>query len=548
MNDSPTAARRIPVNDRCARYSESIGNYLRRNRRLICLCLIATFVWGLCAHADIFIQNSFSHDTLNEFNAEIFGYDWKIQLGRVFVPAYRCIVRGPIALPWLTGVLSLLYISFAVFLTAKVFDIHSPVLIFLTSGIFAVNRAYIATAASFIQDLDCNMLALALAVLSVYLWKRFDRGYLLGMIPLCLAIGLYQSFISVPITLIIIYLVLRLLSGERFGAAFRRGLKGVAMIIGAGVLYFIALKTVYKVTGLAIHSGSYNSLDTALSMSASEIIRAAIKGYLYTCRRIMTTTSVYPKMLVVAVHAILILVSGSIVLCRLFQREIGIREKILALALIALLPLGMNIVYPLTGGMSHDVMEFSFWLSYLFALLIAWWAIAHFDAMKPLLKYGQRFVSVCLVFCVLWGNVRTANMAYLKKNLEQQANLSLFTRIVCRMEGQEGYVIGETPVVFSGAPVQMLEPVPGLEDLSNVFGCRYPYVLYSIERKRYCAYFDYILMNPAKMADPEIWSQMQTDSRVVAMPSYPEEGCMAFLDGVLVVKLGEQPPRKNSES
>lgn len=536
------------MNTRYERYANGIAGFIRRNRRLIILCLISTFVWGLFAHSSVFLQNLFTHDALNEFNADIFGNDWKIQLGRIFVPAYHYIVRGSTVSPWLNGLLSLLYISFAVFLTVKIFDIHSPVLTILISGIYAVNRAYIATAASFTQDLDCNMFAFALTVLSVYLWNRSDKGYLLGIIPLCLAIGLYQGFISVAITLIILCLVMRLLNGERFGNAFRQGLKSVAMILAAGVLYFIALKLVCKVTGISIHSGSYNSLDTVLSMSVPEIIRTMIKGYIWTCRRILTTSSVFPKMLVVAVHAILILISAAIVLCRLFQKEIGIKERILTLVLIALLPLGMNIIYPLTGGMSHDVMEFSFWLCYLFVLLLAWWAIAHFDAMRPLFKFGQRIVSVCLICLVLWGNVRTANMAYLKKDLEQRASFSMFTRIVCRMESMEGYVLGETPVVFYGAPVQMLETAPGFEKLTDMFGCQYPYALYSLGRERYCAYFDYILLNPAKMADPEIWSQMQSDSRIAAMPSYPEEGCMAFLDGVLVVKLGEQPPRKNSES
>lgn len=539
MRDSNILTRTVAMNDRYEFYVNNFVKSIKRNRKLIFLCLIATFAWGLLTHSYIFLHSSFSHDSLNEFNAEVFGNDWRIQLGRIFVPAYRFIVRDSITLPWLIGVLSLLYISLAVFLIVKLFDIHSTVLTVVISGIFTANITVIATAATYIHDLDCNMLALALAVFSVYLWKNFDKGFLYGIIPLCLSIGLYQSYISVAITLIILYLVMKLLDGEQFGNSFKQGIKSIGMIIGAVVLFFIAMKIVCNITDISIMTGNYNSIDTVFSMSIPEIIYTAINGYIRTCYKILTVTSVYPRIMVFAVHAIMIVIPGVIILCRVFQKKIKIKEKILTLVLIALLPVSMNIVYPLTGGMSHDLMEFGFWLVYLFVLLIAWWAIEHFKALKPLLKYGQRFVTVCLVFLVLWGNVQTANAAYLKKDLEQQANLSLFTRIVYQMENYDGYVTGETPVVFVGTPEALLDTIPGFEQIYNITGCWNSFVLNSGEPDRYRAYFDYILLNPAIMADSELWLQMQSDSRVTNMPCYPAEGSVAIVDGVLVVKMGE---------
>ena len=421
----------------------------------------------------------------------------------------------------------------------KLFDIRSGVLTVLVAGIFTANLTVIATAASYIHDLDCNMLSLALAVLSVYLWKRYEKGFLYGMLPLCLSIGLYQSYISVAITLVILYLVMELLDGEPFCAVFQKGLKSIAMIIGAGVLYFIALKIICYVTDVSIKSGRYNSIDTVLSMSIPRILYRVIEGYIRSCDEILHAASVYPEKVILLVHVLMIAVSGGIILCRVLQKEIKIKEKLLTLVLIVLLPLGMNIVYPITDGRSHVLMEFGFWLTYLFTLLIAWWAVRHFGAWKPLLKHGQRFAAVCLVLLVLWGNVQTANAAYLKKDLEQQANLSLFTRIVYQMERCDGYVTGETPVVFVGTPVALLDTVPGLEEIQDIIGCESPLTLFRNVRARYRAYFDYILLNPAVMADTEIWTKLQSDSTVAQMPCYPQEGCMAIIDGILVVKLGE---------
>lgn len=64
------------------------------------------------------------------------------------------------------------------------------------------------------------------------------------------------------------------------------------------------------------------------------------------------------------------------------------------------------------------------------------------------------------------------------------------------------------------------------------------YVLGAAGRNYYQAYFDYVLMNPAVIADTDTWNEMQTNSEVDEMPCYPEEGSIAIVDGVLVVKLG----------
>lgn len=520
------------LNGRYDFYKTCLDDAFQRNIRVFLLCFIATFVWGLLAHSYIFLHSSFSHDAINEFNTAVFGNNLRMQRGRVFVPAYRTIVRGNVILPWLIGVLSLLYIALAVFMTVKLFHIRSKVLMVFVSGIFTVNISVIATAASYIHDLDCNMLALALAVLSVYLWKRFRKGYLYGMLPLCVSMGLYQGYLSVAVTLIVLYLIMRLLDGEQFKIAFQEGLKSIGMIIGAGVMYFFAVKIGCYLAGIPLQSGEYNSIDKALSMSAAEIVFFIIKDYLRTPYRILTVSSVYPTEMTFIVHVIIIAIPGILILRRVFQKEFKVKERILTLALIALLPIAMNVIYPISNGLSYELTEYGLCFVYLFALLVVWWAAERFSIRKALLKC----LSLCLVFLVLWGNVRTANALYIKKDLEGQANLSLFTRIVSQMESCEGYVTGETPVVFVGSPSAMLDGLAGFENIQDITGCSEPFVLFSGIHERYRAYFDYVLLSPAVMADPDVWLQMQDDSRVAEMPCYPADGSIRMIDDIMVVK------------
>ena len=41
------------------------------------------------------------------------------------------------------------------------------------------------------------------------------------------------------------------------------------------------------------------------------------------------------------------------------------------------------------------------------------------------------------------------------------------------------------------------------------------------------------------MADWKLWNRMQEDPRVTDLPIYPADGCMQLVDGVMVVRMGE---------
>ncbi len=340
----------LQLNKKIKDYINNFILSLKASRHMILVCLISTFIWGFIAHSYMFLHSSFSHDSLNEFNAVAFGNDWKISLGRVFVPMYRFLVRDSITLPWLIGILSLFYIGIAVFLTVKIFNIRSKLLTALISGVFTVNITVIASAATYINDLDCNMLALALAVLAVWLWKKYGKGFILGMVPICLSVGLYQSYISISITLIILYLIVQLLNEKNFGDVLKKGITGICMLIGGGILYFVSMKVICFITDNTLVTGSYNSMDTILSMSIPDIIRTTIAGYKQACYKILVVTSVYPKKLIMVIRMIAIGIPGIVTLISIFQKKIKIKEKILALVLILLVPIGMNIVFTLTGG------------------------------------------------------------------------------------------------------------------------------------------------------------------------------------------------------
>ena len=106
------------------------------------------------------------------------------------------------------------------------------------------------------------------------------------------------------------------------------------------------------------------------------------------------------------------------------------------------------------------------------------------------------------------------------------------------MEEHERYVPGETPVVFIGKPKESLVKSPAFAHVSEYTGARSNYVLGVASWDYYRAYFDYILMNPAVMAEEDDWYSMRRNAFVRKMPAFPAEGSIAMVKGILVVKLG----------
>ena len=142
-----------------------------KNNATLKLCFLSVFVIGFIAHGYCFANLTISHDSLGEFFSSGWVVEHKASLGRFFRQVYVVLVRGNITIPWLIGILSLFWIAIATYYMTKIFDIENKLDVVVLSGICVTNVSVISTAGTYITDLDVNMFALFLSVLSVYLWK-----------------------------------------------------------------------------------------------------------------------------------------------------------------------------------------------------------------------------------------------------------------------------------------------------------------------------------------------------------------------------------------
>lgn len=520
---------------------ERLEAWYEKNKKMLVFAIVCTFLWGMLAHGYCFFDNSVSHDSLNEFHAAIFGNEWKMQLGRVFTPLYRDLLRGDATMPWLIGVLALLWIGLAVFFACKVLDIQSKAVIALTAGIFAVNITVSANAATYLNDLDNHMFALLCAVLAVYCWKELPRGELLGAVFVMGSLGIYQGYLTVTIVLVMFASILALLRGDSVGQVLFRGLRAVGMVLLGGILYYLAMKTMLSLSGTTLTSGDYNSLGQALELAPQTLFGFIIGAYGDWFDRIWNAYSAYPAILVRLATVLMFAITGLVMAVFFLDAKRGLWEKLLALVLFALLPLMMNLYYVLTLDNNHDLMVYAIWLFYLLVILLADWLVKQWANAGRKEKFAllTRILCFLLIFMVVYGSAQFANGMYLKKDIEYDAYLSLMTRVVCRMESVPGYVVGQTPVVFVGLPQTLHSVTPGFKEYWNVIGMQFSDVILEPSRNRYQAYFDYVLNVPVNLAEEESWFAISNSEIVVQMPCYPEEGFLRMEGDTLIVKLGE---------
>lgn len=342
--------------------------------RLLIKCLLSVFVFGIAAHAYAFLNPLFSHDSMTALVADAAETRHKITLGRFLVPLYRGMTHGSFSQPWLIGLFALMWISLSVWLTVRMLRLNGMPAIALCAGLFTANVTVTAMTATYIYELDADMFALLTAVLAAYCWHgNSKKGLIVGMLLTAATLALYQSYISVTITLIIILCILDILNCRRSsGEILVRGLKGVLMLAVGAAGYLVLIKSVTVISGVSLSTDKYNSLTNMSHLLESPLPGQLVGMYVHFAETFCDYAlqySGYPRILMLAVHVLLLAIALPACLRILISRRIKVVGKLMLAGLVILLPAAMNFSHFLLGG-SHSLMHYAFIFVYLLILLV----------------------------------------------------------------------------------------------------------------------------------------------------------------------------------
>ncbi len=524
------------------------------DKQRLMYCFVLTFVIGLICHAYAYLNYQPSHDSLYEAVSNSDYWEMKIEYGRYIKPLCDMVLGKFASFPWINGLISLFWLSLSAYIVTDIFKIERRRDIGLFCGILTTNITVISMSATYFQDLSANMFALFLSLVGTHIWfdmtNRYDdlgvkKKILLSFAAaLCLfvSMGIYQAFVSVFITLVLIISIMRLLNEEAESKKVWTGdFWGAGSVIAGGVLYYGIYKLVLLVTGIEMNTQNYNSLAQLFSseLSVGELLTQTF-GYVFK----YIFTAPYYTYPTYVTSAISIAIFAAMVICfiiavrNLRKNKAKKSTRISVVFFFLMIPFAMNIVN-LMGGVTHAVMIYSFWFTYIIAILFT----KHFTKIKSRMFFEK--ATALLLCCLIFANIQVANAAYVKKTTEQQATLSVMTRVLARIESIDGYEPGVTPVAFMGVPNKYLTEYEEFEDQIFITGLGYTSAI--TYPNIYKKYFSMILKVDINVVKNKEAVEIYDKNNLADMPTFPDNDSIKVIDGTVVVKFSDRKDRSSTE-
>ena len=149
----------------------------------------AAIVMGLLIHMPMMLGDIPNHDGLDSMHFD----QNMITSGRWFL-TLACGISSYFTLPWLIGLLSILYLALSSVLLVSFLEIKRTSAVILTSGLLVAFPALASTFA-YVFTMDGYMLALFLAIASVWCVKQHKHGFIPGAVCLACSMGTYQAYL-----------------------------------------------------------------------------------------------------------------------------------------------------------------------------------------------------------------------------------------------------------------------------------------------------------------------------------------------------------------
>ena len=473
---------------------------------------LSALLFGLAAHGYAFTNKLLNHDEIESLfgkGATVTSGRWGLELVKLLFPDW--------SMPWIYGLVSLVLIGAAACLMLRTLDIRSAALRILLPGMIVCfpsltgNFCFMFTSAAYAWSFF-------LAALAVFLFCALSRAYrFLAILPLVLALGIYQAYISQAASLFLVLMIRDSVDGERsVPEIIRFGVAALAMMLAAVALYYGVTQLVFRVTGAQFNTYVTENVNGAVSLPRRARMAYDAFFYIFSFRNFYLITSEASRYLHIA---LLVLTLAGLGWLALRGRSL-LRTALLG-ALLLLLPLGICCMFLIMSQESiHTLVMYSFVCLYLLTGLTA---ERIRGAVGPL--------SLALAAVILC-NIYFANMCYLKLTLQYENARAFYTVLAARIERTEGFD-EDCSIALVGRQEKLLHTFPEL-DTELFMGVNRELVnIYS--RENFIRFYLGLDLPFASETDVEA---LEEDARVLAMAKYPYDGSVRKIDDRIVVRLG----------
>lgn len=534
--------------------------YQRKIRKNWKIAFFSAFAIGLLVHMYKFTNTLLGHDSL--FN--IYSTQNVVRSGRWFL-AVACSLSSFFDLPWVNGVLSLIWIGVAAALIVDIFQIENQVLILLTGGLLVTFPAITQTF-YFEYTADGYMLSMVLAALTVRfstIGERRKSHLFLSFCCITLTCGIYQAYVSFALVLSLCYFMMELLENRYEKKLYTLWIRNQVLIYGLGMAAYYLIWQIAMACQGNLQPNHYLGIESIGQMGPILILDAVKRTIVSFVSVFMVWNFLQRGLTMYTVLNILFLMAAAYIVFTAVRRSRLYARKghmFLFLLCMAAIPFAVFIWFFTSPGVQYGTrMEQSVCLLYILTGILAdrW--------MKP----GKSDMAALLLAVIIFNNGVTANMMYqyMHRCYEESyaTGVEIATHIHLLDDGtQKGIVIvGLTPWFSdeeykSGSGIKELALLKSIYNnlfsagscpalfLSEVIGLELSY--YRINPETEIPPVDVGSNNwPVSggwtwrfpLAGEEVKEKMIETEQVAGMPVWPAADSIQVIDDLIVIKLSE---------
>lgn len=220
--------------------------------------LISSLITALLTYMFAFTNKLPNHDDVSQMFSKgvtIESGRWGLELTKFIFPNF--------SMPWIYGIISIAFIAVAACLIISIFEIENKLFQTLLSALIISFPSLIGTFTYMFTS--CSFaVSFLLAVLAVFfLVKKRTYYIVLSVICMVFSMGIYQSYISLAVGLLLVYLVKELFDNNSVVKdVFIKGCVFLGFIIVSVGLYYLITRIVLFVSGTGFGEYAQHHLNS----------------------------------------------------------------------------------------------------------------------------------------------------------------------------------------------------------------------------------------------------------------------------------------------
>lgn len=505
------------------------------------LCLISGLLVGWLTHFYMLTHKLPNWDDLNNLDA----YGSGDYLGRWFLK-YIHPLGSVYSMPAVHGFLMILCLAVAACLVLEIAQIRSTTGAILVPALM-VTFPSVACTMTFMFMAHTSGLGILMICLAVYLLRKYKHGWLpCGVLLICV-LGIYQSYVSIAIALMLIGMIVDVLKGKEVSQVIKHGVICVA-VLGIGVLIYMKVShIIYPNLDNETYGGVGNMGQIAIAEMPKLIGRCYkrfLEFFIWKPFAFMTTTTQVVNILVciIAVLAFVYLIWKK-------QLYKDIMRLLLSILLCGFMPLAVAFIYFMAPEVDYSMlMLYSYVLIYVLVLALVEicmqiWEVESECAKRVVyLRNGFVLITIVVMCMSCYTDYLVTNKAYLRMDFACERVKSYFNRIITVVEQTPGYQTGDAVTIlgdfyYKDNPSSVEIDLMDSEDLREMSGVALENGMITAGvRDNFIR--DYVGFDVARLNETQK-NEIKESEEYKEMPSYPEAGCVQKIDDVWVVKLCE---------